>query len=112
LDAAISAWTASVEPAELEEVLQGVGVPAHRVSTSQDIMADPQLRARGHILYINDPRLVAIPVETSRMRFSRTPATTAWPGPDIGQHNDHVLREILGMSDEEITELVIDEALE
>lgn len=32
--------------------------------------------------------------------------------PYIGQHNDHVLREILGMSDEEITELVIDKALE
>jgi crotonobetainyl-CoA:carnitine CoA-transferase CaiB-like acyl-CoA transferase len=112
LDAAISAWTVSCESAVLEEMLQGVGIPAHRVSTSQDIMADPQLRARGHILYINDPRLGAIPVETTRMRFSRTPATTAWPGPDIGQHNDHVLREVLGMSDEEITELVIDEALE
>jgi crotonobetainyl-CoA:carnitine CoA-transferase CaiB-like acyl-CoA transferase len=46
------------------------------------------------------------------MRFSRTPATAAWPGPEIGQHNDHVLREILGMTDEEITELVVDEALE
>jgi crotonobetainyl-CoA:carnitine CoA-transferase CaiB-like acyl-CoA transferase len=46
------------------------------------------------------------------MRFSRTPAVVTWPGPQIGEHNDYVLRQLLGMSDEEITELVIDEALE
>jgi hypothetical protein len=44
------------------------------------------------------------------MRFSRTPATAAWSAPEIGQHNDHVLRELLGLTDEEITEPVIDEA--
>jgi crotonobetainyl-CoA:carnitine CoA-transferase CaiB-like acyl-CoA transferase len=112
LDAAIDAWTARFQPGELEELLQGAGVPVHRVSTSPDVFADQQLEARGHITYLQDPRLGPIPVETSRMRFSRTPAIAAWPGPDIGQHNDHVLREILGMTDEEITELVIDEALE
>ena len=46
------------------------------------------------------------------MRFSLTPGTAAWPGPEIGRHNDHVLRKLLGLTDEEITELVIDEALE
>jgi len=112
LDAAIGAWTASFEPDALEELLQGVGVPVHRVSTSVDVFADPQLKARGHIIYLDHPRLGPSPIETSRMRFSRTPATAAWPGPEIGQHNDHVLRELIGLTDEEITELVIDEALE
>ena len=46
------------------------------------------------------------------MRFSGTPATAAWPGPEIGQHNDYVLRELLGLTEEEIMELVRDEALE
>jgi crotonobetainyl-CoA:carnitine CoA-transferase CaiB-like acyl-CoA transferase len=112
LDAAIGVWTAGFEPSALEELLQGVGVPVHRVSTSADILADPQLKARTHIIYLDHPRLDTVPFEASRMRFSRTPATAAWPGPGIGEHNDHVLRELLGMSDEEITELVIDEALE
>lgn len=38
--------------------------------------------------------------------------TTAWPGPEIGQHNDYVLRELLGLTDQEVIELVSDEALE
>ena len=60
---------------------------------------------------LDHPRLGRVPVETSRMRFSRTPATATWPGPEIGQHNNYVLRELLGLTDEEIMELVADEAV-
>ena len=112
LDEAIASWTANSEPNALEELLQSVGVPVHRVATSADIFADPQLSARGHIAYLEHPQLGGVPIETSRMRFSRTPATAAWCGPEIGQHNDYVLREILQMTDQEIAELMIDEALE
>jgi crotonobetainyl-CoA:carnitine CoA-transferase CaiB-like acyl-CoA transferase len=112
LDAAIGAWTAGFEAGALEELLQGAGVPVHRLSTSADVFADLQLKDRAHIIDLEHPRLGPVPIETSRMRFSRTPAIAAWPGPEIGQHNDHVLREILGMTDEAIAELVADEALE
>ena len=112
LDEAIGSWTIGFKPGVLEDILQRAGVPVHRVSTSADTLADPQLEARRHIIILNHPRLGPVPVETSRMRFSRTPATTAWPGPEIGQHNDYVLRELLGLTDQEVIELVSDEALE
>jgi hypothetical protein len=35
-----------------------------------------------------------------------------WPGPTFGQHNDEVLRGILGLCDEEIVELTVAGALE
>jgi crotonobetainyl-CoA:carnitine CoA-transferase CaiB-like acyl-CoA transferase len=112
LDATIGAWTAGFEAGALEELLQGVGVPVHRVSTSADIMADPQLKARAHFIYLDHPRLgTRMPLEASRMCFSRTPAPVTWPGPQIGEHNNYILRELLGMSDAQITKLVIDEAL-
>jgi benzylsuccinate CoA-transferase BbsF subunit len=112
LDVAIGAWTSAFDAARLEDLLQAVGVPVHRVATSADVFQDPQLAARRHIVELEDPRLGPVLLETSRMRLSRTPAAAAWPGPEVGQHNDFVLRGILGMSDEAITELVIDEALE
>jgi crotonobetainyl-CoA:carnitine CoA-transferase CaiB-like acyl-CoA transferase len=112
LDEVIGSWTIGFEPGALEDILQRAGVPAHRVSTSADALADPQLEARRHIIILEHPRLGPVPVETSRMRFSRTPATTAWPGPEIGQHNDYVLSQLLGLTDQEIIELVRDEALE
>jgi crotonobetainyl-CoA:carnitine CoA-transferase CaiB-like acyl-CoA transferase len=46
------------------------------------------------------------------MRCSRTPAIAGWAAPEIGQHNDYVLRELLGLTDQEIIELVTDEALQ
>jgi crotonobetainyl-CoA:carnitine CoA-transferase CaiB-like acyl-CoA transferase len=111
LDVAIGAWTAGLEPGAVEDLLQRAGVPAHRVSTCDDVFADPQLRHRAHIVDLEHPRFGPVPIETSRMLFSRTPAVVTWPGPEIGQHNDHVLRELLGMSAEEVAELVADGAL-
>jgi crotonobetainyl-CoA:carnitine CoA-transferase CaiB-like acyl-CoA transferase len=112
LDEAIGSWSIGFEPAALEERLQRVGVPAHRVATSFDTLADPQLEARRHIISIEHTRLGAIPVETSRMRFSRTPAIGERAAPEIGQHNDYVLRELLRLTDDEIGLLVSGEALE
>jgi crotonobetainyl-CoA:carnitine CoA-transferase CaiB-like acyl-CoA transferase len=111
LDAAISEWTAGFEPDALEELLQGVGVPVHRVSSPPDTLADPQLQARKHIAYVDHPQLGAALYESSRMRFSRTPAALRWPGPQIGEHNDYVLRELLGLTDEEIANLLTHHAL-
>jgi benzylsuccinate CoA-transferase BbsF subunit len=91
LEAAIGTWTAAFEPGVLEERLQAARVPVHRVSTSADVFADEQLKHRVHIIDLEHPRLGPVPIETSRMRFSRTPAIVGWPGPEIGQHNDHVL---------------------
>ncbi len=75
-------------------------MPVHRVSSPPDNLADPQLKAREHIVYLEHPRFGLVPYESSRMRFSRTPAAVTWPGPQIGQHNDYVLRELLGLADE------------
>jgi len=92
--------------------LQVAGVPVHRVSTSADCFADPQLAHRGHFVTVEHPQLGPVPVENARFRLSRTPARVPWPGPTFGQHNDQVLREILGLSDEEIVRLVTSGALE
>jgi crotonobetainyl-CoA:carnitine CoA-transferase CaiB-like acyl-CoA transferase len=112
LDQAIGAWTADKEADAVEQILQQAGVPVHRVNTSEDCFADPQLVYREHFVTVEHPELGPVPVESSRMRFSGTPAHVTWPGPTFGQHNEYVLRDILGMGDEEIIELVASGAME
>jgi benzylsuccinate CoA-transferase BbsF subunit len=112
LDSAIGVWTATFEPDALEELLQAVSVPVHRLSNSADVLNDPQLKARGHIVYLDHPSFGSVPYESSRMRFSRTPPLVRWPGAKIGEHNDFVLRELLGLNDGEIAELLTRKALE
>jgi crotonobetainyl-CoA:carnitine CoA-transferase CaiB-like acyl-CoA transferase len=112
LDEQIAVWTARHDVAEIEDLLLAAGVPVHRVSTSADVFSDPQLEAREHIVLVEHPMLGPVPLENSRLRLSRTPATVAAPGPTVGQHNQHVLAEILGMSEDEMTELVLCGALD
>ena len=111
LDAWVASWTRDREVAELEDALQAVSVPCHRVSCSPDLLTDPQLADRRHFIEVPHPDLGPVVVENSRRRFSATPAAVSRPGPTLGQDNEHVLREILGMDDEEITALLVAGAL-
>jgi crotonobetainyl-CoA:carnitine CoA-transferase CaiB-like acyl-CoA transferase len=112
LDAWLGSWTRSRTVDALEGLLQGVGVPSHRVSGSADLIGDPQLVSRGHFVEVVHPELGSVPVESSRMRFSETPAVISRPGPTLGQDNDYVLRELLGMDDDGVTALIVAGALD
>ena len=112
VDAAMGAWTATRDVDEIEQLLQAEGVPVHRATTSTDAFADPQLQARDHIVTVEHAELGRVPIENSRMRFSATPARVTAPGPTFGQHNQQVLTEILGLSDDEFVELLAEGVLE
>jgi crotonobetainyl-CoA:carnitine CoA-transferase CaiB-like acyl-CoA transferase len=112
LDATLSEWTRGQECERLEQSLQDAGVPAHRCSTSADLIADPQLIARGHWAEVRHPDLGPVIIESSRIRMSATPHLDGWPGPTFGQHNDVVLRDLLGMTDDEIATATIEGALD
>jgi benzylsuccinate CoA-transferase BbsF subunit len=112
LEATIGEWTAGCERDDLESALIAAGVPAHRVSTAMDAFNDPHLAALGHFPTVQHAEVGEVPVEASRIRLSRTPAQPPAPAPMIGEHNEQVLAGILGMSEEEIIEVVASGALE
>ena len=68
--------------------------------------------AREHLVTVEHPEFGPVPIENSRMRFSATPARVTAPGPTFGQHNQQVLTEILGLSEEEFIELLAEGVLE
>ena len=111
LEARISDWTREQDVGELEQALVDAGIPAHRVSTSKDIFEDPQLAAREHLVVLEHPTLGPITVESSRMRFSRTPATASRPAPTLGQDNERMLSEFLALNDEERIEVLMSGAI-
>jgi crotonobetainyl-CoA:carnitine CoA-transferase CaiB-like acyl-CoA transferase len=112
IDAAIERWTRRRSPWEAMDALQAVGVPAGAVQRSRDLIErDPQLRHRGMHPEIAHPLLGTYKVDGVPVRFSRTPAGVRRPGPLLGEGNLDVYGGLLGMSAEEIEELIEAEVL-
>ena len=86
-------------------------MPVHGVQNSAACWRDPQLLHRDHFLTVEHPVHGSCVVEGSRIVLSRTPAVVRRANPAMGEHNDHVLRDLLGYDDEHVTELVIAGAL-
>jgi benzylsuccinate CoA-transferase BbsF subunit len=110
-DAAITAWCKERGIDEIVTTLQSRGVPVHGVQNSGECWTDPQLVHRDHFVTVPHPVHDQCIIEGPRVVLSRTPGRTLRAGPALGEHNDVVLREILGYDDARIAELAIDGVL-
>ena len=81
------------------------GLPAGPINDIGQVFEDPQVRHREMAVEVDHPtagrvRLPGIPV-----KFGGTPAAVQGPPPNLGQHTDEVLRDVLGLSTAAIAEL-------
>jgi crotonobetainyl-CoA:carnitine CoA-transferase CaiB-like acyl-CoA transferase len=106
LDAIISAWTRNFDGFELESKLQAQKIPAAKVASSVDMMADPQLLHREHIAEVEHPTFGKVPVERWPFKLSRTPGGPARTSPTLGGDNSYVLETLLGYSKDRIREVL------
>ena len=110
--AALEDWTVARTAEDAMHTLQAAGVAAHAVQDSAACFADPQLQHRNHFVELTHPTQGRSVVEGARIVFGRSPAGRPTVAPTMGADNDHVLREILGYTDDQIVELVASGALQ
>jgi crotonobetainyl-CoA:carnitine CoA-transferase CaiB-like acyl-CoA transferase len=108
---AIAAWTRGRTPHQAMAELQAVGVPAGAVQRSSDLLRDPQLAARGFFHPLVHPEMGEVPYEGHGHRFLGYDNGPRFAAPTLGEHSIEVLRDLLGMSDDEITEVAASGAL-
>ena len=101
LDDEIAAWTRSQQAEDLMHRLQSAGVPAGVVQTPEDLRNDPQLAHRGHYWMLDHPTMGHRAYDGPSFRLSETPAELTKAAPLLGEDNEKVYKEIIGMSDEE-----------
>ncbi|MCL0029315.1 CoA transferase, partial [Dehalococcoidia bacterium] len=83
------------------------GVTVTPVNDLADVFADPQAEARKSLWEVDHPTIGRLPLLASALQhMSRTPASPSGPPPLLGEHTRDVLREALGIPDDEITALV------
>ncbi len=105
LDQAIAGWTAGLAPHEVMERLQAAGVPAGVVQSVGDLFACPQLAHRGQWQALPHRELGDYEFEAPPFTLAETPARLRRPSPCLGEHNDYVFGQVLGLAPDEIARL-------
>jgi len=112
LDRLINEWTFNHKAEEVQTMMQEAGVAAGLLETGEDqIEHDPQTKHRNTFPEIDHPTLGKHQAVASPFIMSKTPCELT-RSPLLGEHNEYVFKELLGMTDEEITELAVAGALE
>ena len=104
--------TKAYKAEDLQAKLISAGVPAHKVLNSQAANADPQFKHRNHFIEVPHTATGSMVVENTRFQLSRTPGRVERAGPELGEHNFQVLKEILGYDDDRIADVYASLAME
>ncbi len=105
LDRFVQVWTKNLSAEEVAAVLQEEGVPAGLVRNAADLVNDPQMRDREFFLTPAAPDFAGTLVDASPIRLADSPASYRRAAPVRGQDNEYVYRRLLGLSEDEISEL-------
>jgi len=112
LERLIEEWTTDHSAEEVMNMMQAAGVAAGVLQTGEDLLVhDPQLRHRQFFWELEHPEIGKYHGLAPSFTLSKSPCELR-RAPLMGEDNEYALKEILGFSDEEIAELVIERVIE
>jgi crotonobetainyl-CoA:carnitine CoA-transferase CaiB-like acyl-CoA transferase len=112
LNRLLGEWTIQHGAHEVMRLLQESGVPAGVVQSQSDLWVDPQLEQRGFFQWLDHPECGPMPYDGFQFQLSDSPGKMRMPHALIGEHNELILKDFMGLSDDEVADLVIEEVLE
>ena len=108
LDRLVEEWTIKQSAEEVMTMMQAAGVAAGVLQTGEDLLEhDPQLKHRNSFWELDHPEIGKYRPPRPSFVLSKSSCELR-RAPLLGEHNEYALKEFLGMSEEEIAELVID----
>ena len=105
LDAMIEAWSSTRDATGAARLLQDVGITAGPVLSVAQLLEDKQLRDRGFVVEIDHPESGARKTVGLPWKIGGVPEPNYRRSPLIGESNDYVFKDLLGLSDLEIEDL-------
>ena len=104
IDKIISDWSITKTTDEVISLLKDADVPCTRLPTFSEVCNDPQLLSRNMIIEVEQAISGKVKVPGSLFKFSKTPGNIRYPAPLLGEHNQEILSEMLGYTEEKITQ--------
>ena len=111
LDRPVEEWTSARDAGEVMETLQAVGIAAGVAQRAPDTLEDPQLKWLGAIIELEHPVAGRTLYPAIPFHLSGTPPLPSRLAPLLGQHTEEICRNVLGISEEEIENLVNEDIL-
>lgn len=109
LEKLISEWTVNYTAEEAETILQANGIAANIVAKASDVFEDSQLLHRGYLVRLKHKEMGVQAFDNQAcFILSKTPREVVMPSPCLGEHNAYVFKELLGMTDDEIADRIVD----
>jgi formyl-CoA transferase len=105
LDALVDAWTSTLTTRAVLDAMDKYGVPAGLIYRAPDMLEDPHFKARDAIVSVPHPDFGELRMQNVAPKLSETPGAVRSPSPALGQHNDEIYLEVLGLSPERYAEL-------
>ena len=111
LDDLIEGWTRRFTQYEVMEILQKAGVAAGASLNIKDLVADPQLKARNFFVEMEHPVIGSLILPGLPWRHNGRRKGNYTRPPLLGEHNDFVFGELLGLPPDEIARLKEDKVI-
>ncbi len=105
LDDLIGAWSAQHCTRDVLALMEEHGVPAGLIYRAPDMLSDPQFAAREAIVAVKHPTYGELKMQNVAPKLSETPGKIRSIAPDLGEHNDQVYLDLLGLSPDRYAEL-------
>jgi crotonobetainyl-CoA:carnitine CoA-transferase CaiB-like acyl-CoA transferase len=111
IDEVLAEWTRPQAPYTLMEKLQSAGIPAGVVQRSSDLSCDVQLQHRRFFHPLQHAEMGEVAYEGHQFRIRGYESGPRSASPALGEHSAEVMRDLLGMTDDEIAEVAASGAL-
>ncbi|MDO8670094.1 MAG: CoA transferase [Dehalococcoidia bacterium] len=111
LDDNVAAWTRGFTKMALQERLQSAGVAAMAVYNQEDMYIDPHLNARNAYELLPHPLVPGDAIYGVCWKLSETPGSLRRHAPFLGEHNEYVFCDLLGVDRAKLERLTADRVI-
>lgn len=107
LNRLVGEWTVNFTAEDIMTMMQAAGISAGVCLTNEDLHNDPQLKHRHYFWVKEHGEIGPMAHDGCAFILSKTPYEVRWAGPCLGEHNEYVYTQILGMSEKEFDEFLV-----
>src|SRR5438477_4632562 len=99
----IEKWTMTMTKMEVMDTLNPLNVPCGPILSMKELAEEPSLRKTGTIVEVDHPTRGKYLTVGNPIKLSESPSDVR-RSPMLGEHTDEVLRDVVGLNDDEITD--------